>query len=212
MPEKVKEPKTVQLEWEVRKSEALSVPEEEQPQQAARMGAAPFSQIVSRYKKRQRDTLVDTVSTSLSYSGEVAVDLGLMEDTGVLTELTDTIGTALPFAVIAVTEQAKVILGKKSQKAALKNTFYRMVKTGAAMGAGALAGAVGGVAAAIPAAVGTRVIMDHYKSKALLNSRVSGRIKRLKELRQNRENQSDTMVEPVELAEEYLETGEEYEP
>ncbi len=174
-------------QWEVREETALTTVNDEKtspvPDEAAR---ARFGQLVARYKKRQRDTLIDTVSTGLSYGSDVAVDLGLMEDTGLLTEITDTVGTAFPFAVIAVTEQAKVIMGKKTQKAAMENTVYRMVKTGAALGVGALAATVGGVAAAIPAAVGVRVMMDHYKSKALLGSRIAGRTARLRDLTEKR--------------------------
>ena len=154
---------------------------------AARTDGSRYRQLVSKYKKRQHDSLVDTVTTGLSYADEVAVDLGLVEDTGLLGEMTDMVSSALPFAVIAVTEQAKVIMGKKSQKEALKNTFFRMVKTGAAMGAGALAGAVGGLPAAIPAAIGVRALMDHYKSKSMLGSRISGRTKRLAELKERME-------------------------
>ena len=191
MSEKLKTEKRTQLNWEVREDNALSTVNApgplSVPDEAAR---ARFSQLVTRYKKRQRDTLIDTVSTGLSYGSDVAVDLGLVEDTGLLTEITDTVGTALPFAVIAVTEQAKVIMGKKSQKAALENTVFRMVKTGAA----------------IPAAVGIRVMMDHYKSKALLGSRVAGRTARLRELTVKRSKRVPG-PDPVEETGEYLEAG-----
>ena len=141
-----------------------------------------YRELVKKYKKRQHDTLVDTLTTGLTYADEMAVDLGLMEDTGLLGEVTEMVSTALPFAVIAVTEQAKVIMGKKSQKQAMQNTVYRMAKTGAAMGVGALAGAVGGLPAAIPAALGVRALLDQHKSKALLGNRVAGRVRRLNEL------------------------------
>ena len=147
--------------------------------------------LVSTYKKRQHDTLVETVTAGLSYADEVAVDLGLMEDTGLLNETMDMVSSALPFAVIAVTEQAKVIMGKKTQKAALENTLYRFVKTGAAMGAGAIAGTVGGLGVAIPAALGVRALLDQHKSKALLGSRVAGRIRRLTELKEKMRNRRD---------------------
>ena len=147
-------------------------------------GGKTYRQLVSRYKKRQHDTLVDTVTTGLSYADEVVVDLGLLEDTGLLGEMAETITGALPFAVIAVTEQAKVIMGKKTQKEAVKNTVYRMVKTGAAMGAGALAGAVAGLPAAIPAAIGVRALLDQHKSRAMLGSRILGRTRRLSALKE----------------------------
>ncbi len=152
--------------------------------EAPRSVTAPvrYRDLVKKYKKRQHDTLVDTLTTGLAYADEMAVDLGLMEDTGLLGEVTEVVSTALPFAVIAVTEQAKVIMGKKSQKAAMQNTVFRMAKTGAAMGVGALAGAVGGLPAAIPAALGVRALLDQHKSKALLGNRVAGRVHRLNEL------------------------------
>ena len=57
-----------------------------------------------------------------------------------------------------------------------------MLKTGAAMGVGALAGLAGGTLAAIPAAVGTRALLDKYKSNSLLCVRLNSRIERLKAL------------------------------
>ncbi len=153
-----------------------------------------YEGLVSKYKKRQHDTLVDTVTTGLSYADEVAVDLGLMEDTGLLSETMDMVSTALPFAIIAVTEQAKVIMGKKTQKAALENTLYRVVKTGAAMGAGALAGTVGGFGAAIPAAIGVRALLDQHKSRALLGNRIQGRTNRLSSLRERMNKRRGTRV------------------
>lgn len=148
---------------------------------------AAYSELVDKYKKRQKETLLDTVATGLSYADNVAVDLGLLEDTGVLADALETVGAALPFAFIAVTEQCKVILGKESQRTAAENTVYRMVKTGAAMGAGALAFAAGGPAAAIPTAMSVRVLLDQYKSKALLGTRVQSRTRRLKNLRHQME-------------------------
>lgn len=145
---------------------------------------ANYQELVQKYQKRQKDTLLDSVAAGLSYADNVAVDLGLLEDTGVLGETLETVGAALPFALIAVTEQCKVILGKTTQRAAAENTVYRMAKTGAAMGAGALAFAAGGPAAAIPAAMGVRALLDQYKSKALLGTRVQNRIRRLQALRE----------------------------
>ena len=176
------------LDFEVRQetdltASAASHPAVPDPQRAEK-ARQHFQSMVSKYKKRQRDTLVDTVTAGLSYADEVAVDLGLMEDTGLLGETLDVVTSALPFAVIAVTEQAKVIMGKKTQKAALENTFYRFVKTGAAMGAGALAGTVGGLGAAIPAALGVRALLDQHKSKALLGNRIVGRTQRLAALKE----------------------------
>lgn len=141
-----------------------------------------YAELVQKYQKRRRDTLVDSVTTGLSYADNVAVDLGLLEDSAVL----ETVTAAAPFAVIAVTEQMQVILGKKTGKAGFSDAVQRMLKTGAAMGVGALAAAAGGAAAAIPAAVGTRVLLKSYQSSAMLNLRVQDRIGRLKALQERR--------------------------
>ena len=127
-----------------------------------------FKEMVEKYKKRRHDTVVDAVTTGLSLADNVTVDLGLLEDTGVATEIAETVSNVLPFAVIAVTEQCKVLLGKK---------------TGAAMGVGAAVTAAGaGAVVALPAAVSARVIMDRYRGYALMGHRVSLRTQRLKAL------------------------------
>ena len=142
-----------------------------------------FKEMVEKYKKRRHDTVVDAVTTGLSLANNVTVDLGLLEDTGVATEIAETVSNVLPFAVIAVTEQCKVLLGKKTGAAGAGDAAYRMVKTGAAMGVGAAVTAAGaGAVVALPAAVSARVIMDRYRGHALMGHRVSLRTQRLKAL------------------------------
>ena len=142
-----------------------------------------FKEMVEKYKKRRHDTVVDAVTTGLSLADNVTVDLGLLEDTGVATEIAETVSNVLPFAVIAVTEQCKVLLGKKTGAAGAGDAAYRMVKTGAAMGMGAAVTAAGaGAVVALPAAVSARVIMDRYRGHALMGHRVSLRTQRLKAL------------------------------
>ncbi len=143
-----------------------------------------YQELVKKYSKRKRDTLMDTVTAGLSYADNVAVDLGLLEDIGMVDALT----AAAPFAVIAVTEQMKVIMGRKTGKAGFSDAVQRMMKTGAAMGVGALAGVAAGPIAAVPAAMGTRMFLSHYKSRSLLGMRVIERTDRLRALRQQREN------------------------
>ena len=143
---------------------------------------ATYQEMVEKYRKRQRDTLVDTLTAGLNYVDDLAVDLGLMEDSGVL----DAVTVAAPFAVIAVTEQLQVILGRKTGKAGLSDGVQRMLKTGAAMGVGALAAAAAGAVAAVPAAMGTRILLKHYQSKSLLGLRVQDRIARLRALEERR--------------------------
>lgn len=147
---------------------------------------ASYQELVSKYAKRRKENLVDTLTAGLSYADNVAVDLGLMEESGLL----DTLTTAAPFAVIAVTEQMRVILGRKTGKAGFSDAVQRMLKTGAAMGVGALAAAAAGPVAAVPAAMGTRALLAKYRSKNLLNLRVqerTGRLRALREARQRRE-------------------------
>ena len=142
-----------------------------------------FKEMVEKYKKRRHDTVVDAVTTGLSLAATGTVDLGLLEDTGVATEIAETVSNVLPFAVIAVTEQCKVLLGKKTGAAGAGDAAYRMVKTGAAMGVGAAVTAAGaGAVVALPAAVSARVIMDRYRGHALMGHRVSLRTQRLKAL------------------------------
>ena len=167
-----------------------------------------YEELVKKYTKRRKETLVDTVTAGLAYAENVAVDLGLMEDSG----LVDTLTSAAPFAVIAVTEQLRVIMGRKTGKAGLSDAVQRMLKTGAAMGVGALAAAAGGPMAAVPAAMGTRALLSQYKSKSLLGLRVQERTGRLRALRMEQEKRihafaDDRPVLPPGV--QYLEEGKE---
>ena len=141
-----------------------------------------YEELVKEYRKRQHDTVVDTIATGLTYVDEIAVDTGLLEETGLLTELTESVSGILPFMVISVSEGSKVLLGRKPGKTGLKDGAYRMVKTGAAMGVGAAVTGLTGFWAAIPVTMGVRALFDRYRSKALTGRRVQGRIERLKEL------------------------------
>lgn len=142
-----------------------------------------YQELVEKYKKRRRTDVVDAVTAGLSLADNVAVDLGVLEDTGLAGEMAETVAGVLPFAVIAVTEQCNVLLGKKTAAAGAGDMTYRILKTGAAMGAGAAAVAAGASAmAALPVAVATRLILDKYRNRNLTGYRVSQRSKRLKAL------------------------------
>ena len=161
-----------------------------------------FNELVNKYKKRRHDTVMDAVTTGLSLADNVSVDLGLLEDTGIVTETLETVSGVLPFAVIAVTEQCKVLLGRKTGVAGASDAAYRMVKTGAAMGVGAAVTAAGaGAVAALPAAVSVRVLMDHYRSRALTGHRVSLRTQRLRAINAEREKgvQADVCASNTEI-------------
>ena len=141
-----------------------------------------YEELVQEYRKRQHDTVVDTISAGLTYVDKIAIDTGILEETGILTELTQSVSGILPFAIISATEGTKVLLGKKPGKTGLTDGAFRMVKSGAAMGVGAAVTGLAGFWAAIPVTMGVRAMFDRYRSKALTGRRVQGRIQRLEEL------------------------------
>ncbi len=141
-----------------------------------------YDEIVKGYKKRQHDTVMDTIATGLTYVDEIALDAGILEETGILTELTESASGLLPFVIISISEGSKVLLGKKPGKTGLKDGTYRMVKTGAALGVGAAVTGAAGFWAAIPITMGVRALFDLYRSKTMTGYRVQGRINRLREL------------------------------
>ena len=165
-----------------------------------------YQEMLESYRKRQRSTVVDAIATGLTYVDEIAVDSGLLEETGLLSELTGSVCGALPFAIIAVQEGSKVVLGLKPAANGMQDGAYRMVKTGAALGVGTAVAAGAGFWAAIPVTMGVRALFDRYRSKTLTGMRVQGRINRLKELNsQLRDAQEALQVEtPVTLEEPQL--------
>ena len=141
-----------------------------------------YQELVKEYRKRQRDTVVDTIATGLTYMDEIAVDSGLLEETGILTDLMENVAGVLPFAIITISEGSKILMKKKPGKTGVKDGAFRMVKTGAAMGVGAAVMGAAGFWAAIPVTMGVRAMFDRYRSKALTGRRVQSRIERLREL------------------------------
>ena len=155
-----------------------------------------YQEMLDSYRKRQRNTVVDAIATGLTYMDEIAVDSGLLEETGLLGELTGSVCGARPFAIIAVQEGSKVILGLKPAANGVQDGAFRMVKTGAALGVGTAVAAGAGFWAAIPVTMGVRALFDRYRSKALTGMRVQGRITRLQELNaQLRQAQEELQVE-----------------
>lgn len=141
-----------------------------------------YQEMLEGYRKRQRNTVIDAIATGLTYMDEIVVDAGLLEETGLLAELTESVCGALPFAIIAVQEGTKVILGLKPAANGVQDGAFRMVKTGAALGVGGAVAAGAGFWAAIPVTMGVRALFDRYRSKALTGMRVHSRISRLQEL------------------------------
>ena len=162
-----------------------------------------YQEMLAAYRKRQRNTVVDAIATGLTFMDEIAVESGLLEETGLLAELTESVCGALPFAIIAVQEGSKVILGLKPAANGVQDSAFRMAKTGAALGVGGAVAVGAGFWAAIPVTMGVRALFDRYRSKAMTGARVQGRINRLRELNaQLRDAQEEFQVEtPVTLPE-----------
>ncbi len=147
---------------------------------------ATYASLKQKYEKRQRDTLIDTITTGLTYADEIAVDLGLIDGISDTATQLDTLFDALPFVMIIATEGSKVILGKKHPKAATKSAGFRAAKSGAAMAIGASVAALAGTIAAVPVAIGVRMLFDQYKSRATLGRRLQNRVDTLRFIRQKR--------------------------
>ena len=160
-----------------------------------------YEEIVKEYRKRQKDTVVDTIATGLTYMDEMAVDSGLLEETGLLTDLMENVTGILPFAIITVSEGSKILLRKKPGKTGLKDGAYRMAKTGAAMGVGAAVMGAAGFWAAIPVTMGVRALFDSYRSRTLTGHRIQGRIDRLKELNRFIRNEEPERAEELPVRE-----------
>jgi hypothetical protein len=156
-----------------------------------------YDEIVRDYQKRQRDTLIDSLAVSLNYMDEICVEAGVLDQAGILDDLLNGAFTALPFVLIAVTEQFKVILKRKPAQTGLKDAAFRMVKTGAAMGVGAFVAGAAGIFAAIPVSVGVRALFDRYRLKMLTGRRVMVRTQRLHEMH-------TAMVPPIVIHEQPL--------
>lgn len=137
---------------------------------------AKYSELLERYKKRKNETLVDSVTSTLTCVDEVAVGLGLLDSAQAATEIIDNVFDVVPFVTIAVTEGSKVILKKKKVSSAVKDASYRAVKSGAAMAVGAGVVAAGGGVLALPASMSVRFFLDKYKFKLLLCNRLEDRI------------------------------------
>ena len=92
-----------------------------------------YEEIVKEYKKRQHDTVVDTIATGLTYMDEVAVDSGLLEETGVDFMRTD--HPEEPATSMEVCEKVDAILGVRICKNLFlcnrqKTNFYLLVMPG----------------------------------------------------------------------------------
>ena len=144
-----------------------------------------YEQMLKEYRGRRKETVVDSLTAGLTCVDDLAVEAGLLEQTGELAEAAGNLCGALPFVVIAATEGAKMVTRAKPVRTGLRDGAFRMVKTGVAMGVGAVVAASVSAWAAVPAAVGVRTVFDRCKSRALTGVRVQGRIRRLQELNEH---------------------------
>lgn len=77
-----------------------------------------YQEMVQEYKRRQRSTVVDTIAAGLTYMDEIALDTGLLEETGLLTELTETACGALPLPLLPLRRAARWCWGKRPARVA----------------------------------------------------------------------------------------------
>ncbi len=158
---------------------------------------ATYEELRARYRKRQCDTLLDTITVGLSCADEMMLDLGLLDGVGDSLDMLNGVFGALPFLLIVAGEGSQVMLGKKAGAAAAKNAAFRAVKSGAAMAVGAgVAMAVGGIAA-MPAAVAVHLLFERHKSRALLSRRMENRIEAVRFLQTKWCPESSKAREPI---------------
>lgn len=96
----------------------------------------------------------------------------------------------LPFIIIAVSEGRKVLMGKKTFQVALSDSLFRAVKTGTAMGVGAIVALLDGGLLSIPATMLIRIGFDRFKIMKSIVERLEERMQTIKQMKQryNRAN------------------------
>ena len=144
-----------------------------------------YRNLIDTYRKRRYDTLVDSVTSGLSFADDIALDMGLMDSAGIIDDIIGTASIIMPLALILISERIKVLKGRKTARAGRGDTVFRIIKTCAAMGIGTAVITSGAAAAvALPASIGTRLILDRYRSRMLTGCRVSERTQRLRSIRE----------------------------
>lgn len=152
-----------------------------------------YEELIRDYRKRNKDTAMDTTAAALPYMDELAQTAGmLMEEqtAGVL----DAAGNVLPFIIIAVGEGKRALEGCKPAATAMRDCMRRMVKTTAALGIGTAAAAAMGIWAAAPAAMGFRLLMDKHRSRMTTGLRVQERTERLREINRHMAQQNNAKM------------------
>ena len=78
----------------------------------------------------------------------------------------------LPFVIIATSEGAKVLMGRQTFQTALRQGVQRSVRSGAAMGVGALMATAGAGMFSLPAVFATRLGIDRYQIHSQLAKKI----------------------------------------
>ncbi|WP_175640201.1 hypothetical protein [Metabacillus schmidteae] len=99
------------------------------------------------------------------------------------TSLIDTLLPGLPFAIIALGEGHKVLVGKKDLNLALNDTLERSIKSGIAIGAGSVVYALDGGLLSIPTTILTRAGIDRFQLMKGISNRVIGKKEKIIELK-----------------------------
>ncbi|PMC37319.1 hypothetical protein CJ195_11185 [Bacillus sp. UMB0899] len=125
----------------------------------------------------------DTITEQILPSGINNSDLeaDLLEPFS--TSLIDTLLPGLPFAIIALGEGHKVLVGKKDLNLALNDTLERSIKSGIAIGAGSVVYALDGGLLSIPTTILTRAGIDRFQLMKGISNRVIGKKEKIIELK-----------------------------
>lgn len=99
-----------------------------------------------------------------------------------LEELVETVLPGLPFVLIATGEGRKVLMGRKSFNLAMQDGLYRVARTGAAIGIGALVVLLDGGILSIPASFLSRMSFDRYNVMTRSVTALEKRIEMLRPL------------------------------
>jgi len=167
---------------------------------------ATYEALREKYRGRQRDALVDTITVGLSCADEMVLDTGLFDGIGESLDWLEGALGALPFAYIIASEGAQVVLGKKAGAAAAKHAAFRAAKSGTAMAVGVGAAMAAGGFAAMPAAVAVHLAFGRFKNKSLLGRRLKGRIETLRFLQKKWLPEAETAETPGSVSAEPLRT------
>ena len=101
---------------------------------------------------------------------------------GPVEELVETALPGLPFVIMLTTEGTRVLMGRQSYQAAMRNTLERGVKTGTAMGVGMLMALAGAGMFSLPATLLTRLGLSRAQIYSRLASKIEGDRAKLLEL------------------------------